>query len=185
MASFEIVETWREEDSGLIQCPLISSTVFAVLLDPATNEVLEPLYDEAGEYAADIQTFMAGFTPEKYPSNNLMTYFSLPGLSAVEASIRKKVQSAVPSVYADGERLYAVLKLEMTADLTNGELELFEAQIENQYADGWGGALEKAAIVTACGDVIAFCLWHSDIEFYEAKMFQSTGRSKNGEAKHS
>ena len=185
MESFEIIGTWREEDSGLIQCPSISSNVFVVLLDPDTNEVLEPLYDEAGKYAADIQTFMAGFAPEKYPSNNLMTYFSLPGLSAVEASIRQKVRSAVPSVYVDGERLYAVLKLELTADLTNGELELFEAQIEKQYADGWGRALEETTIVTACGDVIAFCLWHSDIEFYEAKIFQSTGRSENGEAKNS
>lgn len=185
MCRSEIIGTWREENSGLIQCPLISSTLFAVLLDPDSDDVLEPLYDKAGKYTADIQAFMAGFTPEEYPSNNLMAYFSLPGLSAVEASIRQKVRSAVPSVYADGDQLYTVLKLEMTADLTNGELELFEAQIEKQYEKGWGGALEEASIATVCGDKIVLCLWHSDIEFYEAGVFQSAGRKQNDEAEHS
>jgi len=161
----QITGTWREENSNLIDCSMIVSTVFVVRVDPDTDEPIEPLYNQAGKYAADIQDFMAKFTTSEFPSNNLMSYFSLPGFSAIEASIRQKIQSAVPSVCAKGEYLYTVLRLEMTADLTNAELELFENQIERQYAVGWGGALESTGITTACGEKIAVCLWHSDMEF--------------------
>lgn len=174
MNSTEIIGTWREENSGLIACPVISSTIFVVLWDDENDDVKEPLYDKAGKYASDIQKFMAGFETEEYPSHNLMDYFQLPGLAAVEASIRRKVQSAVPDVYADGEMLYGVLRLSMSADLTNGELELFQAQIAKQYESGWGGELEAAQIKTACGNTIFVCLWHDSMEFYPAQYTRRT-----------
>ena len=169
MCSSEITGTWQEENSGLISSSKLISTVFVVLVDPDTNETIEPLYNLAGKYAADIQKFMAGFATKEFPSNDLMAYFSLPGLSAAEASIRQKIKSAVPSVYAQGELLFTVLKLEMTADLTNGELELFKEQIERQYEIGWGGALMETSITAASGDEIAVCLWQSDMEFYSGE----------------
>ena len=180
MKDDEIIGTWREEDSGLITCPVVSSTIFVVLWDDKNDDVDEPLYDRAGKYAADIQNFMDRFTPKKYPSHNLMDYFCLPGLAAVEASIRKKVQSAIPSVYADGETLYGVLRLNMSADLTNGELELFQEQIARQYKLGWGGELEAVHIKTACGDTIFVCLWHDSMEFYPACL--KKGENQNAEA---
>jgi hypothetical protein len=168
----EIIGTWREEDSGLIACPVISSTIFVVLWDDENDDVDGPLYDKAGKYAADIQNFMAGFAPDKYPSHNLMDYFHLPGLAAAEASIRGKVQSAIPDVYADGEKLYGVLRLSMSADLTNGELELFQQQIARQYETGWGGELEANYIKTAYGDTIFVCLWHDDMDLYPAQILK-------------
>lgn len=167
MKNDEITGTWREEDSGLIACPVISSTIFVVLLDE-NGDAAEPLYDRAGKYAADIQNFMTNYISEEYPSQNLMDYFHLPGLSAVEASIRGKVQSAFSGVYADGEILYGALRLSMTADLTNGELELFQEQIARQYKIGWGGELEVTSIKTACGDTICVCFGHDSVEFYPA-----------------
>lgn len=164
--------TWREEDSGLIACPVISSSILVVLWDDENDDVDKPLYDKAGKYTADIQTFMAGFAPEKYPSHNLMDYFHLPGMAAVEASIRGKVQSAIPDVYADGETLYGVLRLSMSADLTNGELELFQQQIARQYETGWGNKLESVYIKTACGNTIFVCFWHGDMEFYPAQILK-------------
>ena len=116
-----------------------------------------------------MEKFMARFEPVEYPSHNLMDYFHLPGLATVETSIWRKVQSVIPSVYADGETLYGVLRLRMSADLTNGELELFQEQIAKQYEIGWGGELEAAQIKTACGDTIFVCLWHDSMEFYPAQ----------------
>lgn len=173
----KITGTWREEDSGLITNPVITSTIAVTLLDAGADEeenVKEALYDMAGRYVDDIRLFMSKFCPLEYPSQNLMEYFTLPGLAAVEASIRGKVKLAIPSVYADGEKLYGVMRLTMTADLTNGELELFKQQIEKQYADGWGGLLEETDIPTACGDMICVRLWQDDMEFYPGQKFQTT-----------
>lgn len=173
-----ITGTERENDSGLIANPVISSTVAVTLWDAERDEPV-PLYDEAGKYAGDIAIFMARFCPVDYPSPNLMDHFSLPGLSAVEASIKRKVQLAIPSVYADGEKLYGILRLTMSADLTNGELELFKQQIERQYANGWGGELEESVIETSYGDLLYVRLWQGDMEFYPAQMFKTGETEQN------
>ena len=41
--------TWREEGSGLIACPVISSSILVVLWDDENDDVDKPLYDKAGK----------------------------------------------------------------------------------------------------------------------------------------
>lgn len=167
-----ITGTEREDNSGLIANPVISSTIAVTLWVTERDEPV-PLYDQAGKYAGDIQIFMSRFCPVEYPSPNLMEHFSLPGLAAVEASIKSKVRLAIPSVYADGDTLYGILRLTMSADLTKGELELFQRQIERQYAIGWGGELEEAIIETSCGDLLYVRLWQDSMEFYPGEQLKT------------
>lgn len=154
--------------SGLMERPMLLSAVRISLVGRTSGEVEEALYENGARYAEDIQSAMEHFSTDEYPSNNLMNYFVLPGHPKIEKQIREKVLSATPGVYADGEKLYAALTLQMTEDMTQQELELFEQQIADQYQNGWGGALELQDIHTACGDLICIRLWHDALEFYPA-----------------
>ena len=147
---------------------MLLSTVHLSLIDRTSGEVEEALYDNGARYAEDLRNMMEHFSTDEYPSNNLMNYFVLPTHPKIEKRIREKVLSATPGIYVDGETIYAALKLQLTEDLTQRELELFEQQIADQYENGWGGALELQDIDTACGDLICIRLWHDALEFYPA-----------------
>ena len=154
--------------SRLMERPMLLSTVHLSLIDRTSGEVEEALYDHGARYAEDLRNMMEHFSTDEYPSNNLMNYFVLPTHPKIEKRIREKVLSATPGIYVDGETIYAALNLQMTEDLTQRELELFEQQIADQYENGWGGALELQDIDTACGDLICIRLWHDALEFYPA-----------------
>ena len=111
--------------AGLFIDPRLYSTVRVSLVDIDTKEVLESLYDEAGEYEKCIASKMAEFQTDLYPTNNLMDYFKLPDNAAAENRIMQKIRSACPTVCAVGKTLYAVLELELTGDLTDEELHIF------------------------------------------------------------
>lgn len=161
-----------ENMAGLLDNPRLFSTVRVGLLDLDSDEVTESIYDDAAQYLPEIVSTMAAFQTEQYPTNDLMHYFSLPDDPAMEAAIKAKVRSARPTTYAVNERLFAVLDLTMTADLTAKEYEAFKDQTVVHYADGWGGELEMSNIPTKSGG-ICLRLWHDEIEFYTASEFSS------------
>ncbi len=153
--------------SGLIANPHLYSTINANLRDAATDELIEAIYDYAGQYQEAISRSIESFHSQAYPSNDLMQYFKLPDNPKMEGSIRQKIQSAYVTVEASGPCLYARLDLSMSADLTINELEAFTAQIESQYRDGWGAELELLTI-PAGKDAVCLRLWHDDISFFPA-----------------
>ena len=166
------MEIYYTPKAGLFGEPRLYSTVRVSLVDIGTNEVLESLYDEAGEYEKCIASKMAVFQTDSYPTNNLMNYFELPDNAIAENRIKHKVRSACPTVCAVGQTLYAVLKLELTDDLTDTELHIFANQIRSQYEYGWGAEFEQQNILTETGETVCLRLFHNDIEFYTASVFE-------------
>ena len=129
--------------SGLIESRKLYSTLRVSLLEKEGGEAAEALYDYAACYEQDIAKAMDKFRTERFPTNDLMRYFSLPH-KQLETAIRSKVLSAHPTVHAERKVLYAVLELTMTRDLTVEELRAFSEQIACQYNIGWGGQLNTA-----------------------------------------
>lgn len=166
------------ELSGLMENPHLYSTLRSGLVDSKTGEVIETLYDDAGQYQEAISHSMASFHTTEYPGNDLMQYFKLPNDPQMERSIKSKIHSAVATVEASGAKLYTRLDLSMTADLTRDELEAFTAQIESQYRDGWGAELELLTIPVG-KEAVCLRLWHDEISLFsgaEAGRFeQQTG----------
>ena len=156
--------------SGLFQNPRLYSTVRVCLLDDDLN-VEEALYEEAAQYCEDVANELKNFRTKEYPDNNLMRYFTLSD-KQIEAEIKRKIISAFPNVKAIGKKLYAVLKLTMTADLSVNELELFAEQIKSQYADGWGGDFEIKNLLMSNSDMICLRLYHEDMSFYTGAAFE-------------
>ena len=157
--------------SGLIESRKLYSTLRVSLLEKEGGEAAEALYDYAVCYEQDITKTMDGFRTERFPTNDLMRYFSLPH-KQLEAAIRSKVLSAHPTVHAEGKVLYAVLELTMTRDLTVEELRAFSEQIACQYNIGWGGQLEYCDIKARNADVISVRLYHDDITFFTGTAFE-------------
>lgn len=174
----------HEPLSGLIDHPCLYSTIFAGQVDPATGEVVDALYDEAAHYCKAISHGIKKFHTKEYPTNDLMRYFCLPDAPELETAIKRKIRSAVLTVETAGKTLYAKLKLDMTEDLTNGELEAFAAQIESQYKDGWGAEFELVNI-PAGQDAVCLRLWHSSFSFFTSEemtllrnQYQRTSKGK-------
>lgn len=158
--------------SGLINNPRLYSTIRVGLVDADTNETIENLYDDATQFCDDIGRAMAEFKTPKYPTNNLMEYFSLPDNKQMKKSIKQKIQLAYPTVCASDKTLYAALDLSMSADLSVEEFKIFAEQIKSQYWDGWGAEFESSNILTRSKDVIYLRLYHPEIEFYTADYFE-------------
>ncbi len=169
--------------AGLFIDPRLYSTVRVSLVDIDTKEVLESLYDEAGEYEKCIASKMAEFQTDLYPTNNLMDYFKLPDNAAAENRIMQKIRSACPTVCAVGKTLYAVLELELTGDLTDEELHIFADQIRSQYEYGWGAEFELQNILTGTGEAVCLRLFHNNIEFYTASAFKDLFSNKQSLSK--
>ena len=78
--------------SGLIDSRKLYSTLRVSLLEKEGGEVAEALYDYAACYEQDIAKAMEEFRTERFPTNDLMRYFSLPH-KQLETAIRSKVLS--------------------------------------------------------------------------------------------
>ena len=169
--------------SGLIADPHLYSTVHAALVDNMEGEVIEALYDNAGQYQEAISRSMATFHAEGYLGNDLMRYFKLPDDPKMEQSIKSKVESACVTVEASGAILYARLDLSMSADLTHDELDAFTDQIESQYRDGWGAEFELLTI-PAGKEAVCLRLGHDDVTFFTAaeknRFFQHNQTEQDG-----
>lgn len=88
--------------SGFIESRKLYSTLRVSLLEKDGGEAAEALYDYAACYEQDIAKAMDEFRTEKFPTNDLMRYFSLPH-KQLETAIRSKVLSAHPTVHAEGK----------------------------------------------------------------------------------
>lgn len=166
------MDKYNENMSGLIDNPRLYSTVHVCLLDK-NFDVAEALYGEAAEYRENINNAITDFLTQDYPTNDLMRYFSLPGRKTMEASIREKIQSAKLVVCSVYDTLYAVLDLNMSADLIEDEFKAFQQQIESQYRDGWGAEFELQNIKTGGPDVVCLRLSYDGVTFYTADEFDA------------
>ena len=140
------------------------SPLWVGLLDQECGSIPECLYDTPIEYEDDIREALQDFLKKVYSSSDLMVRFSLPEAREMETEIRSKVSSACLDISVIDERLYAVVDVETSTDLTEEELDAFMEQIEAQYRDGWGSAFEMADIPTSQGDMIYARLHHDGFE---------------------
>ena len=159
------VELHYEAMAGLLADPCLYSTIRVGKVDPETDETVEALYDEAGQYCEVIAQRLDTFHTDEYPANDLMRYLHWPDDPKMETAIRDKVHSAHITVEASGATLYAKLELDMTADLTIAEFEAFTKQVECQYQDGWGAEFELLTIPTS-DEPVYLRLWHDEIAFF-------------------
>ncbi len=177
---------YYEAMSGLAANPCLFSTIRAGRVELGTGELIEPLYDKAGQYCERIAHSLETFHTKEYPVNDLMCYLHWPDNPEMEAAIRNKIRSAHVAVEASGDILYAKLELDMASDLTVAEFEAFTEQVESQYRDGWGAQFELIDIPTENGAVY-LRLWHDEISFFTGAVkthYMQQGVSEQTIAKH-
>lgn len=140
------------------------SPIWVSVIDQETGQIPECLYDNAVQYADDINRALHEFF--SHPEHDIMTNFTLPGAPETEAALRAKVHAVRLSAKAIGSSLYAELTLELTGDLTGDELDCLLTQIKDQCRNGFGEDFELLDILTAQGDVVAARLGHDGLGFY-------------------
>lgn len=168
-----------EAMSGLMDNPCLFSTIRAGLIDLETGEVVDALYDEAGQYCEAISNSLDTFQTDEYPANDLMLYLHWDQ-PQMEAEIRSKVRSAHITVETSGKVLYAKLELDLVKDLTAAELDAFTEQVACQYRDGWGAQFELVNIPVS-DHAVCLRLWHDEISFFTGEVkarLQHRGRQK-------
>lgn len=153
-----------QELSAQITGPCLFATAAVTQVDLETKELVDNLYDEAGQYCEAISQGIKAFHTAEYPSNDLMRYFKLPDDPETEAAVKEKVRSACVDVAAVGKILYTKVELDLAADLTSWEMYAFVEQMESQFRDGWGAEFELVDI-PAGEDCVCLRLSHNGLAF--------------------
>ena len=132
--------------------PKLISSIWVSVREAGDNGSPDCLYDQSAPYEQDIRRILNGLPSEKFPSTDLMTYFSLPDHPEMEALIRSRVRAAPLRIQSIGNTLCAVVEPELSAPLEEEALTAFAGQLEYQFQEGWGAEFEVASTITAQGD---------------------------------
>lgn len=107
-----------------------------------------------------------------------MTHFSLSDEPEMEAALRAKISAARLGTGIIEDRLYAVVNLVLSAELTEEERDAFSDMLEAQYRDGWGQDFEVQSILTAQGEELCARLYHDGLTFLTGEEISSRERQR-------
>ena len=132
--------------------PKLISPIWVSMRGADDNSIPDCLYDQSAPYEQDVRRILHSLHSDEFPNTDLMTYFVLPDDPEMEAVIRSKIHAAPLSIQAIGNTLYAVVEPELSAELSETELQIFVNQLEYQFQDGWGAEFEVTQVLTPQGD---------------------------------
>lgn len=132
--------------------PKLLSPIWISVREVGDDGSPDCLYDQSAPYEQDVRRILHNLHSAEFSSTDLMTYFTLPDNREMEAVIRSKIRTAPLRLQAIGSTLYAIVEPELSAMLTEDELQTLVGQLEYQFQNGWGAEFEITSTVTSQGD---------------------------------
>lgn len=143
----------------------IASPIWVSVRKAGDTGIPECVYDCAAQYDQNVCRALRDFQEKTFRTDDLMTHFSLPDEPEMEAALRAKISAARLGTGIIEDRLYAVVNLVLSAELTEEERDAFSDMLEAQYRDGWGQDFEVQSILTAQGEELCARLYHDGLTF--------------------
>jgi hypothetical protein len=157
-----------ERPGGLITEKLYSPLFVQLLADENRDDYgdMDILpQSELRYYQYEIQEAILDNRLPGEDARGLMAYYYHPLDHRRSKAVDEKVRSMYVDVETHGGRLWGVATLELTKELTPGELDEVKDYLSGQYSDGFGEGFEQQEIRVDQGELYV-SLWNSTDEFF-------------------